>query len=121
MRITPSLYMYGIYYERDAISEYITITSVTKGSSAESNNIKAGDLITAFQLHDGEKITNTNLISFQKFGSILKASQKIIIYLNNNIEDKIYLEKAPLRLHLKIPQHALRNPTKSMAALKKLY
>ena len=117
--ITPSLYMYGIYYERDAISEYITITSVTKGSSAESNNIKAGDLITAFQLHDGEKITNTNLISFQKFGSILKASQKIIIYLNNNIEDKIYLEKSTIKTSFKNISACSAEPNKEHGCFEK--
>ena len=45
--LTPSLYMYGIYYER-CYFEYITITSVTKSLT----NIKT-DLIT--ELHDGEK------------------------------------------------------------------
>ena len=89
----PRVFVYGLFYERDIESELIKITSITKGSSAENNEIAEGDLIYAIQQNNRDEIQKTNEITFEEFQKILKESKDIILYVNKP-QHKVILKKS---------------------------
>ena len=94
--IDPPVYVYGFRYERDLESEFIKIISVQDGTSA-AKQIKAGDLIVAYQLKGSETVMQTNLIPFNEMVEVLENNNEIKLHLNE-FNNSVFLKKSLLEV-----------------------